>query len=301
METHQQITGAVGGRVEILRDRAGIPHVYASVTPDLFFGLGVAMVQFIGGEPTLHPRFAELLSCAIDAGLGVEVYSNLTRVKESWWELFACPNVSLATSYYSDLPGEHDAITGRPGSHARTLAGIREAVARRVPLRAGVIGVREGQRIDQAAAELAALGVADIRVDRLRRLGRAAGAGGPDAAELCGRCGRGIAAVLPSGEVCPCVMSRWLTAGNVRESPLADILSGPAMAAAVAAIPSARSGPDCAPDHCNPDLDGNDCRPAESALSFRNVMAAGGGCAPGQDGQCGPSKPPLAAGAGAVR
>ena len=45
METHQQITGAVGGRVEILRDRAGIPHVYASATPDLFFGLGVAMVQ----------------------------------------------------------------------------------------------------------------------------------------------------------------------------------------------------------------------------------------------------------------
>jgi penicillin amidase len=41
----QEITGAVGGRVEILRDRSGIPHIYATSTPDLFFGLGVAMSQ----------------------------------------------------------------------------------------------------------------------------------------------------------------------------------------------------------------------------------------------------------------
>jgi penicillin G amidase len=45
MQTEQQITGAVGGRVEILRDRAGVPHIYAAATPDLFFGLGVAMAQ----------------------------------------------------------------------------------------------------------------------------------------------------------------------------------------------------------------------------------------------------------------
>jgi len=33
------------GRVEILRDRAGVPHVYAASTSDLYFGLGVAMSQ----------------------------------------------------------------------------------------------------------------------------------------------------------------------------------------------------------------------------------------------------------------
>jgi penicillin amidase len=45
MQDKQQFTGAVGGRVEILRDRSGIPHIYASATPDLYFGLGVAMAQ----------------------------------------------------------------------------------------------------------------------------------------------------------------------------------------------------------------------------------------------------------------
>ncbi|MEJ0019021.1 MAG: penicillin acylase family protein [Acetobacteraceae bacterium] len=45
MQVAQRITGAVGRRVEILRDRTGIPHIYADATPDLFFGLGVASAQ----------------------------------------------------------------------------------------------------------------------------------------------------------------------------------------------------------------------------------------------------------------
>jgi MoaA/NifB/PqqE/SkfB family radical SAM enzyme len=219
------------------------------------------MAQFIGGEPTLHPQFADLLSCAVKAGLAVEVYTNLTHVRDSWWDLFACPRVSLATSYYSDDPGQHDAITGRRGSHARTRANIAEAVRRGIPLRAGIITVREGQRAAQAQAELETLGVTRIGTDRLRHLGRAAGTGQPDVSELCGHCGHGIAAVLPSGEVTPCVMARWLTAGNVRETPLADILAGPALAAAIATIRAAGSGAACPPSLCRPDNDGDICPP----------------------------------------
>ena len=39
------LRGAVRGPVEILRDRAGVPHIYASHTDDVFFGLGFAMAQ----------------------------------------------------------------------------------------------------------------------------------------------------------------------------------------------------------------------------------------------------------------
>ena len=42
-----RIEAAVGGSVEILRDRAGVPHVYAGTTPDLYFGLGLAISQWI--------------------------------------------------------------------------------------------------------------------------------------------------------------------------------------------------------------------------------------------------------------
>ncbi len=45
MKQTRQVVGAVGGRVEILRDGSGIPHVYAASTQDLYFGLGVAMAE----------------------------------------------------------------------------------------------------------------------------------------------------------------------------------------------------------------------------------------------------------------
>jgi penicillin amidase len=41
----QTATAGITDRVEILRDRAGVPHVYASTTADVYFGLGVAMAQ----------------------------------------------------------------------------------------------------------------------------------------------------------------------------------------------------------------------------------------------------------------
>jgi penicillin amidase len=39
------LAGPVHGTVEILRDRAGVPHIYAASTTDLYFGLGFAMAQ----------------------------------------------------------------------------------------------------------------------------------------------------------------------------------------------------------------------------------------------------------------
>jgi penicillin amidase len=41
----ETIAGAVHRGVEIRRDPAGVPHVFAATTPDLFFGLGVATAQ----------------------------------------------------------------------------------------------------------------------------------------------------------------------------------------------------------------------------------------------------------------
>ena len=41
----QVLRAGVGGRVDILRDRAGVPHVFAGGTTDLYFGVGFAMTQ----------------------------------------------------------------------------------------------------------------------------------------------------------------------------------------------------------------------------------------------------------------
>ncbi len=252
--------------------------------------LGIGMVQFIGGEPTLHPHLPELLEYALARRMDVEVFSNLAHVTPSMWELFSLPGVRLACSYYSDDPAQHAAITRRRGAHARTRANIAEAVRRRIPLRVGVIDLADGQRWRQAIAELEALGVdADtIGTDRLREVGRGAHTTGPSPEQLCGHCTQGVAAVLPSGDVLPCAFSRWLACGNVHEQDLAEILpAGLAdRRAELDEVFAARHndqaegcGPRCGPN-CEPIGCGPRCTPMVSPCKPRECLPVGDFCPP---------------------
>ncbi|MGW5820415.1 radical SAM protein [Streptomyces noursei] len=230
---------------------------------------GVRDVQFIGGEPTLHPDFAVLVDHALAIGLNVEVYSNLVHVPEDCWQAFQRKGVTLATSYYSDDSAQHNAMTGRR-THARTKANIARAVEARIPLRVGIIDAGEGQRVDEARHELEQLGVTRIGIDRVRPFGRGAHGQAPDIAHLCGRCGTGKAAISPTGEVSPCPMSGWLGVGNVQQAPLASILSGTAMAKATKSIrtTAGKCGDDDegGDDTCDPVGDG-ECTPGYPSSS----------------------------------
>ncbi|WP_371780819.1 radical SAM protein [Streptosporangium subroseum] len=221
--------------------------------------LGVERLQFIGGEPTLHPAFAELLGHAAGTGCKIEVFSNLVHVKDEWWSLFRLPNVSLATSYYSDRADEHGAITGSANSHHQTRANIGRAVKWGIPIRTGIIGMNGHQRVEEARAELIGLGVlpSKIKVDQVRGVGRAAQVA-PDVTQLCGHCGRGKAAIGPTGEVWPCVLSRWMQIGNLSDRSLSEIVNSPEWRAAVASVPKFRRGRACGPDD-----DSTDCAPAD--------------------------------------
>jgi len=218
--------------------------------------LGASMVQFIGGEPTMHPQFPAILRHAIRTGIEVEVYTNLVHVTDEVWELLTAPEVSLAFSYYSQDAARHNAVTLR-GSHSATRRNAAKAVSLRIPIRGGVIDTGAGQA-DGAKDDLRAMGITRIGIDRIRAVGRG---GGNDISELCGRCGKGVAAVSPDGEVWPCVFSRWMPVGNVLTSSLADILAGRAMADAVASIPNGRRAP-CDPDaQCSPGSPPSSCGP----------------------------------------
>lgn len=171
--------------------------------------------------------------------------------------------MSLACSYYSDDPAQHEVISGRRGSHARTRANIAEAVRRGIPVRVGIIGLAEDQRTGQAMAELVALGIPEeaICFDRLRAFGRGA-AGSPNEADTCGACGHGNAAILPDGTVTPCVFTRTAAAGSVLTAPLGDVLADGKFAAQVARLDSLRpAGRPCVPNMCDPQC-GPSCSPA---------------------------------------
>lgn len=226
---------------------------------------GTRMVQFIGGEPTLHPKLPELVYYARRWGLLVEVFSNLVHVPGPLWAVFEQPGVSLATSYYSDDADEHAAITRRP-TYVRTRANIAEAIRRGIHVRAGVIDLQDGQRSRPAQRELVSLGVQEIGTDTLREVGRGGGSRPASASQLCGNCTSGVIAISPQGAVWPCVFSRWMALGNVRNANLADIVAGADAQAARAELEAefaARSPREipCLPHMCDPQC-GPSCSPA---------------------------------------
>lgn len=247
----------------------------------------VPNVQFIGGEPTLHPDFGVLVDRALNLGLAVEVYSNLVHVSKECWALFQRKGVALATSYYSDRPEDHNRMTGRP-SHARTRANIEKAVRFGIPLRVGIIDNGERQGVADVTRDLEGLGVRTIGVDHVRPFGRgAARTQAPDLAALCGRCGTGKAAVGPNGEVSPCGFSTHMSVGNVRTSPLATILDSAAMAEANRVIREAVRTEHQGRSQCCPDAP--PCYPAAqpSCVPQGEVPPA---CGP-DDEECKPGTP----------
>ncbi len=220
--------------------------------------LQIGLVQFIGGEPTLHPGLPDLITHALSLGLEVEVFTNLMHVHSALWNIFMQPGVRLATSYYSDKSSEHDKITGRAGSHVRTRKNIIQALERRIPLRVGIIGMAADQQVDGAEAELLELGVTQVGMDWLREVGRGVRDGRASVEQLCGNCASGNLAISPDGEVWPCVFARWICLGNVRHQSLTAIHTGAIAEAARTYLASAFTARTSGSSPCRPNYD---CRP----------------------------------------
>lgn len=252
-------------------------------------GLGVQMVQFIGGEPTLHPDLPRLVEHALAFGLEVEVFSNLVHVSARMWDTFTRPGVRLACSWYSTDPKQHLLITKR-NTHARTKANITKAIVHGIPLRAGIIGMLDDQNVKAATAELEALGVADVGVDHLRQVGRGIRDRDATVAELCGNCGDGILAIGPDGAVWPCVFTRWMPVGNVQDSSIAEVLAGNTLAERTAELQDAFGAhPSGCNPNCNPTCEPNRCSPTcAPACSPARCHPT---CAPSCGPSCNPCTP----------
>lgn len=243
--------------------------------------MGTRDVQFIGGEPTLYPHLSELITHAHAAGLGIEVFSNMTVIRDRLWDTFQRCGVKLATSYYSDDANDHDKVTNLRGSHKKTRTNISKAVDLGIPIRGGVVAVRDRQRVREAATDLTALGVGHVGGDRTRAFGRANNGAQPAITDLCGHCALGQCAIGPNGDVWPCVLGRFITLGNVRTTPFAEIWSGPGTAEARAEISAAHG-----------------LKPAQRCTPPQFLPSCGpcGPCVPSV-GVCDPTEAPRAPGA----
>jgi MoaA/NifB/PqqE/SkfB family radical SAM enzyme len=246
--------------------------------------MGCRELQFIGGEPTLHPRLHDLIDWANHRGFEmIEVFTNATRLGNELLGCFRRNRVHIATSFYSDDPVVHEAITQGRGSWQRTVGGIRAALDAGLPVRVGVIETeRNAGHGPRAMDFIKRLGVERVGVDRQRDVGRAGllQLGGEEERydELCGQCWKGKLCVTAQGDVFPCVFARATRLGDAKDG-LASVLRSMTLhrfRVKVRSIETERiQGANCAPSSCNP---GTWCSPYE--------------CTP-QSGPCSPACSPV--------
>lgn len=242
--------------------------------------LGCRAVQFIGGEPTLHPGLPDLIAHARSCGYDfVEVYTNGIRLPPGLLDDFVRHRVSVAVSVYADDPEVHDAVTARAGSHRRTVANLRAMVHAGLQLRVGVIAMDANRdRLDRTVAFVRSLGVGNVGVDQARGVGRggdvACGEVGLQA--LCGACWQGNLCVAPDGMASACIMSKAWPVGSTTSASLSDIVASADLRRTRTQIRdevwAPRQGRDgriagrdpCAPDDCMPSLI---CKPSDPDCS----------------------------------
>jgi MoaA/NifB/PqqE/SkfB family radical SAM enzyme len=225
--------------------------------------LGCRSVQFIGGEPTMHPRLNDLVDHANRRGFEfIEVFTNATRLGKELVGCFQRSGVHVATSFYSDDPVVHEHVTQGKGSWQRTVRGIKTLLAAGLPIRVGVIETDRNVGHGPRAIEfLKTLGVQEVRVDRERGVGRGTlvrlGDEGERYEELCGQCWKGKLCVTSSGDVFPCVFSR--------ATPLGDVKSGLLGILQTAMLTDFRQKVHAMHERglmCGPGCDPGDCPPA---------------------------------------
>lgn len=151
----------------------------SSIKKELYFSLrkGYERVMLLGGEPTIHPDFLEIIRLSKEAGYKkVTVLSNgrmfsyigfLRKAKEAGLE-------EIIVSIYSHKPKVQDYITGTKGSLKQTLNALVNIKKLNYPLVVGtVITKRNYKDLPALSAFLSKLGINQHQFEFIRPCGMA--------------------------------------------------------------------------------------------------------------------------------
>ena len=205
--------------------------------------LGFDLVQLTGGDPLISPHCVRAVELLRETGIPqVEIYTNGLALSGTTYERLRDLAPCFAFSFYSHDAETHDAITRTPGSHARTTRAIRRTIDDGLKVRIGVISMMQNLADASKTYDyLLKLGVAGdaIGFDRMRDVGRgddmpvdldAQPSAVPSSTVHSTRQRNfgGSAAVSYDGTVYPCIFSRHLPLGSIRETSLKEILTSAA-------------------------------------------------------------------------
>jgi len=222
--------------------------------------LGNPTVQFTGGDPLIHPEIIEAVAAARDFDYKtLEIYTNGLALSDTMLKQLLPHRPNFAFSMYSHDATVHDQITQVPGSHSRTLAAIHRVQNVELAVRIGIVLMPEnkGQEADtiRFLQDKLSLKSGQIGIDIVRSTGRGqfmqdyqpdlTGLHGfghrpdmpdtqseSDAPASTPESGtpvppysrRGKLCVSANGNVYPCIFSRQIRLGNIRDRDLRDIM-----------------------------------------------------------------------------
>lgn len=107
---------------------------------DEIYQRGGRDIQFIGGEPLLHPQIVEMIEYAHKTGITtIEVFTNATLITEELVQVFKENSVSVRVSLYGHCAEIHDQVTQRHGSFINTERGLRLLKLADIPTRIAVV------------------------------------------------------------------------------------------------------------------------------------------------------------------
>lgn len=148
---------------------------------------GVTLVDFDGGEPTLHPELLPLVRHAV--ALGYERIAVTTNGRRCSYARFAASlarsgATTLLVSLHGPDAATHESLVGVPGAFAQTVEGIRNLVAAapaglELGVNATVVRGNAG-RLEELAALVLDLGVRWLNLQFLTPFGRATRDQAPD-------------------------------------------------------------------------------------------------------------------------
>jgi len=199
--------------------------------------LGRPFIQFTGGDPLIHRDLIRLVEAAQQLDFqGLEIYTNGLLLTDKLLAKLKPYQPQLSFSIYADCAEVHDAITRVQGSWKRTLNAMQRSIEQGFDVRVGVVIMQENAEhiagLPHFLKEKFGLAAEHIRFDPVNTVGRGNTTFLPEHIHIQsshamaqGETRRGKLCFASNGDVYPCIFSRTLRLGNIREQSLQQMLT----------------------------------------------------------------------------
>lgn len=134
---------------------------------DQLVQMGVKSIQLVGGEPLMHSQITQMIDYVHGKFSYIEVYTNGTLLNDKLLDLMKTKGITLAMSYYSEVPEIHDFVTRTPGSLKTTQKNICAAIEKEIPIRLASVEMRDVPKFELKSFDV------PFRSDLPRLTGRA--------------------------------------------------------------------------------------------------------------------------------